>query len=66
MPGTLKWITLILLLVGPALSAAREHPPALEQCRIDADSEQSNRYQNFLIRHDLWKQFVAEGATGAR
>jgi hypothetical protein len=30
------------------------------------ESEESNRYMNFLLRHNLWNDFVAEDAQGKR
>jgi hypothetical protein len=122
----MKAFLIVSLVILSAVANSQEHPPALEQCRLDVDmykkfgdfahptdaefkaerdyleqfplseisrrvvemegcmevdrahqkdyadvsilleAARGKRYMHFLIRHDLWKQFVAEDAQGKR
>jgi hypothetical protein len=44
----------------------RAHQKDYADVSILLEAARGNRYQNFLVRHDLWNQFVGEDAQGKR
>jgi hypothetical protein len=44
----------------------KENHKDYEDVSLLLASAENNRYMNFLSRHDLWKQFVAEDSQGKR
>lgn len=52
--------------MGDCMEVDRANEEGYAHVSILLESEQSNRYMNFLLRHDQWSQFVTEDAQGKR
>jgi hypothetical protein len=52
--------------MGDCMEADPQNEIGYAHVSLSLRQEETSRYVNFLLRHDLWNQFVAEDAQGKR